>query len=214
MSVLVKSEIIQLIKEGRLAFEPGLDRFQLQPHSVDLRLGYTFLVPKTWEMSEAGRKAVMVDHLQIKVNGKRYFETIELEEGQYFELLPRENVIVSSLEKIKMSTGLMAVLYPRSSVNRRGLALDLSGIVDAGYEGQLVVPMRNNTNSQVIRIYPGERFCQLVFQKLEHDTKVLKSRWHGRDVAAGLVRERHAQEVSLVRRGKLRELKQKYAIKG
>lgn len=214
MSVLVKSEIIQLIKEGRLAFEPGLDRFQLQPHSVDLRLGYTFLVPKTWEMTDDGRRAVMVDHLQLKTDGKKHFDVIELEEGQYFELLPRENVIVSSLEKIKVSQGLMAVLYPRSSVNRRGLALDLSGIVDAGYEGQLVVPMRNNTNSQVIRIYPGERFCQLVFQKLEHDIKVLKSRWHGRDMAAGLVRERYAQEVSLVRRGKLRELKEKYAIKG
>src|SRR3990167_8210065 len=212
MSILVKSEIIQLMQEGKLAFEPGLDRLQLQPHSVDLRLGQTFLVPKTWEMTDDGRKAVMVDHLQLTVNGKKYFEVIELEDGQYFELLPRENVIVSSLEKIKMSEGLMAVLYPRSSVNRRGLALDLSGIVDAGYEGQLVVPLRNNTSSQVIRIYPGERFCQLVFQRLTGEVKAIRSRWHGRDVAQGLVRERYMPEVSLVKRGKIRQLKKKYGI--
>jgi dCTP deaminase len=211
MSVLVKSEIIQLIKEGKLAFEPGLDKWQLQPHSVDLRLGYTFLVPKTWEMTEEGRKAVVVDYLRLK-DGRKYFDVIELEEGQYFALLPRENVIVVSLEKIKMSPGLMAVLYPRSSVNRRGLAVDLSGVVDAGYEGQLMVPLRNNTNSQLIRIYPGERFCQLVFQRLEREVRVRKSRWHGRDVAAGFVPERYSREISLVRRGKLRELKAKYGI--
>ncbi len=211
MTVLVKSEIIQLIKAGKLAFEPGLDRWQLQPHSVDLRLGYTFLVPKSWQMTLKGREAVMVDQLQLR-DGQKYFEVIELEEGQYFELLPREHVIVVSLEKVRLSAGLMAVLYPRSSVNRRGLSVDLSGIVDAGYEGQLVVPVRNNTNSQVIRLYPGERFCQLVFQKLAKEVRVLKSRWHGRDVAAGLVKERYSREVSLVRRGKMRELKKKYKI--
>ncbi|MBI4035262.1 MAG: 2'-deoxycytidine 5'-triphosphate deaminase, partial [Candidatus Chisholmbacteria bacterium] len=97
MSVLVKSEIIQLIKAGKLAFEPGLDRWQLQPHSVDLRLGYTFLVPKSWQMTVKGREAVMVDQLQLR-DGQKYFEVIELEEGQYFELLPREHVIVVSLE--------------------------------------------------------------------------------------------------------------------
>ena len=213
MSVLVKAEILALVKEGKLSFTPALDKWQLQPHSVDLRLGYTFLIPKVWEMTPAGRQVVTVDYLQVKEDKRRYFEVVELEEGQYFELLPRENVVVSSLEKVKISQGLMAVLYPRSSVNRRGLAVDLSGIVDAGYEGQLVVPLRNNTNSQVIRIYPGERFCQLVFQRLERDVKVLRSRWHGRDVAEGLVRERSAQEARLVRLGKIRLLKQKYAIK-
>ena len=213
MAVLVKTEILQLIEEGKLAFNPELDRWQVQPHSVDLRLGFTFLVPKQAQMTIKGREAIRVDHLQIKAGNSRYFEVIELEEGQYFELLPREHVTVVSLEKIKLSAGLMAVLYPRSSVNRRGLTVDLSGIVDAGYEGQLVVPMGNNTD-QVIRVYPGERFCQLVFQRLEREVGVLKSRWHGRDVAQGLVKERYNREVTLVRRGKIRELKKRYAIGG
>ena len=210
MAVLVKKDIVELIGQGQIKFTPALDKFELQPHSVDLRLGYTFLVPKTWEMTQEGRQAVMVDHLKMRDGGK-YFEVIELEEGQYFELLSREHVIVMSLEKIKLSAGLMAVLYPRSSLNRRGLSVDLSGIVDAGYEGQLVVPLGNNTN-QVIRIYPGERFCQLVFQKLDGEAKVAKSRWHGRDMAQGLVKERYSREVSLVKQGKIRELKQKYQI--
>ena len=210
MAVLVKKDIVELIGQGQIKFTPALDKFELQPHSVDLRLGYTFLVPKTWEMTQEGRQAVMVDHLKMRDGGK-YFEVIELEEGQYFELLSREHVIVMSLEKIKLSAGLMAVLYPRSSLNRRGLSVDLSGIVDAGYEGQLVVPLGNNT-SQVIRTYPGERFCQLVFQKLDGEAKVAKSRWHGRDMAQGLVKERYSREVSLVKQGKIRELKQKYQI--
>ena len=109
--VLVKKDIVELIRAGEVIFEPALDKFQLQPHSVDLRLGYTFLVPKMWKMTVEGREAVKVDHLRMKEGNRKYFDVVELEEGQYFDLLPREHIIVASLEKVKLSAGLMAVLY-------------------------------------------------------------------------------------------------------
>ena len=38
----------------------------------------------------------------------------------------------------------------RSSVNRRGISVDLTGIIDAGYEGQLIIPIRNNTTHMLL----------------------------------------------------------------
>jgi deoxycytidine triphosphate deaminase len=141
-----------------------------------------------------------------------FFDVIELEEGQYFELLPGEHISVSSLETIKLPKDIMAVLYPRSSVSRRGLAVDLTGIIDAGYEGQLMIPIRNNTLSQVIRVYPGERFCQVVFGKLNDAVEVIVSRYHQRDIADGAQKDK-ATESKLIEKGKIRELKQKHQQK-
>lgn len=210
--ILTKKEILQKVKEGSLAFTPPLDTFQVRAHAIDLRLGYTILIPKAWRMTPGGREAIrLIDPLK-KGYTNEHFEVIELEEGQYFELLPGEHVSVSSLETVKIPGDLMAVLYPRSSVSRRGLAVDLTGIVDAGYEGQLMIPIKNNTAHQVIRVYPGERFCQLVFQSLISPAEVITSRYHKRDLAEGAMRDKNT-ESKLIEKGKIRELKSKHAQK-
>jgi dCTP deaminase len=212
MSVLTKNDILARVKEGSLTFSPNLDTFQVRAHAVDLRLGYTFLLPKSSRITPKGREAIrLVDPLKDAYTAD-YFDVIELEEGQYFELLPGEHVSVSSLETIKLPPDIMAVLYPRSSVSRRGLAVDLTGIVDAGYEGQLMIPIRNNTPSQVIRVYPGERFCQVVFEALTAPVVTMQSRYHKRDIAEGAMRDKNV-ESKLIEKGKIRELKTKHAQK-
>lgn len=211
MSVLIKDQILGRIKDGSLAFKPGLDNLQLQGHSVDLRLGFTFMIPKVWQPGDGGREAVNLDPLHQ--TGASHFDVVELEQGQHFDLLPNEYILVSSLETITVPSDLMAVLYPRSSVNRRGLSVDLSGIVDAGYSGKLVLPVRNNTRSQTVRLYPGERFCQLVFQQLSGEVHTRQSRHHMKDVAEGLAEE-DEQEVNLVTKGDISALKEKYPIGG
>ncbi|MFA6518364.1 MAG: dCTP deaminase [Candidatus Shapirobacteria bacterium] len=209
MSVLTRNEILDLLKKEKLKFAPELDQFQLQGHSIDLRLGYSFMVPRVWELVSEGRVALNIDRFK---SDKKSFEIIELEEGQYFEILPGEHVIVSTLEKITLPTTVMGVLYPRSSVNRRGLSLDLTGIVDAGYEGTLVVPVRNTTGSQVIRVYPGERFCQIVLHPLMSEVKMEQSRWHNRDTTVEVLPERNTSEMDLLEKGDLRKLKQDFKL--
>jgi dCTP deaminase len=209
MSVLVKKQILERVKNGDLAFSPSLDSLQLQGHSVDLRLGFTFMIPKVWRPSEGGREAVALDPLRDA--GAAHFDVVELEQGQHFDLLPNEYILVSSLETITIPKDLMAVLYPRSSVNRRGLSVDLTGIIDAGYSGKLVLPVRNNTRSQTVRLYPGERFCQLVFQQLTSEVDIRHSRHHMMDVADGLAKE-DTSEVELIVAGDIDDLKKHYPI--
>lgn len=209
MSVLTQTEILERIAKGEIAIEPSVDEFQLQAHSVDLRLGFTFMIPKHYIMTNEGREALRIDPLRN--HGPEYFDVIELEQGQYFELLPGEHILVSSLENIKVPKDLMAILYPRSSVNRKGLSVDLTGIIDSGYEGVLTLPVRNNTDSQIIRLYPGERFCQVVFEALTHEVDARPSRWHKKDVVEKGENEK-SSEIDLVLTGKIKELKTDFAI--
>lgn len=215
MSVLGKQQIYEKIQKKELVFNPPLDKFQLGAHSVDLRLGFTFMVPKFWHVTDKGREAINVDYLNSK--GKNSFDIVELEQGQRFDILPGEYVIFSTFEAIKLPKNIMAVLYPRSSVNRRGLSVDLTGIIDAGYEGHLIIPVRNNTKSQTIRVYPGERFCQLVFEELSgHLAELKKNRYHGRhnnmDVVKGFLKEKSSSEINLIYKGEIKKLKDKFNL--
>lgn len=214
MSVLTNKDILDYVKQGKISFSPGLDKFQLQAHSIDLRLGFTFLVPKSWYVSKNGREQIHMDFYAAEK--KEYFDIVELEKGQFFDLLPGEHILVSSLESVKLPDDLMAVMYPRSSTNRKGISVDQTGIIDSGYEGQLVIPIRNNTQSQTVRLYPGERFCQIVFQKLSTKVEARKSRYHRKDIIDGvdvdsLGNERET-EIKLITSGSIKELKQDYKV--
>ncbi|MCF7831235.1 dCTP deaminase [Candidatus Gracilibacteria bacterium] len=211
--ILTRHEISDLIKQEKLVFEPELDRFQNQPHAVDLRLGTVFYLPKIWQLTKKGREVLNVD---VTESAGDNFEKIELKPGQFFELAPGESTIASTLEKITLrASDVMGVLYPRSSINRRGLTVDLTGIVDAHYRGHLMIPILNKTSSQVIRIYPGERICQVVFQKLANNLEekealrhgVSPAKYNGAD-AKGLSSKRDAdEEINLIRSGDLAGLK-------
>lgn len=210
MSVITKKQILNRVKKGEITFKPSLDALQLQEHAVDLRLGFTFLIPKIWHLTSKGREALDITHFD-KQNAE-FFDVVELEEGQYFELLPQEYVLVGTLETIKVPSDLMAVLYPRSSTNRKGLSLDLTGIIDSGYEGQLTLPIRNNTHSQAVRLYPGERICQVVFEELTESVNARKSKYHNKDIVEGVGREKR-EEANLIMKGQIRKLKTDHAVK-
>jgi dCTP deaminase len=221
MSILTKNQILERIKETddkkRIEIRPALDDFQTQAHAIDLRLGFTFLVPKQWHITQEGRKALSIDHFDKKKPD--YFDVVELEQGQTFELLPGEHVLVSSFESVKIPNDLMAVLYPRSSTNRKGLSVDLTGIIDSGYDGQLIIPIRNNTSSQIVKLYPGERFCQIVFDRLDESVDAEKSRYHKKDIIEGFVgikedkKSRDEKEIAYISKGKLKELKNEHGVK-
>jgi dCTP deaminase len=213
MAILTKKDILDYTGKGKISFAPNLDKFQVQAHSVDLRLGFTFLIPKVWKVTHAGREQIHMDYFSD--DKSEYFDIVELEKGQFFDLLPGEHILVSSLETITLPDDLMAVMYPRSSTNRKGISVDQTGIIDSGYSGQLVIPIRNNTQSQTVRLYPGERFCQIVFEKLTDRVNARKSRYHEKDIIEGvdvdsLAGKGEKSEIKFIRSGDIRTLKEKY----
>ena len=218
MAILTKSDITKAIEKGDIGFSPKIDAFQLQPHAVDLRLGYKFMIPRNWKVNEAGREAITVA-IDDPIAHQDQFDEVILQPGQYFEILPNEFVIATSLERIEMNaSNLMAILFPRTSTNRRGIDLSLSGIIDTGYKGHLIFPMKNEAGNQVIRVYPGERVCQVIFQTLSSSLTSEEADLHGlkkakyTDGANGSYQADRADEREMLVTGKLEELKKRFPI--
>lgn len=218
MSILTRKEISFAIQSNQIVFNPPLDQFQLQPHAIDLRLGYKFLIPKNWIMDGRGRCAIKISIDDINIH-REQFEEVILKPGQYFELLPNEFVIGTSLEQIELNApNLMALLFPRTSTNRRGIDLSLSGIIDNGYKGHLIFPMKNEAGNQVIRIYPGERVCQVIFEELSSSLSIDEANLHGMNIAkytnvdSGVYKSDKDEERELLMSGKIDEIKQRFKI--
>lgn len=218
MSILTKQEIVKRIQEQKIIFTPELDEFQLQPTSVDLRAGWSFYIPDTWKLNEKGRVAIIADYLDYQ-NIEEYFKLIKLKPGQFFEILPKEFILISTLERITLNCGdISGLLYPRSSSLRRGLQIE-TGVVDCRYNGQLMIPLLNNSH-HIIKIYPGERLCQLQFVLLNSELAEEEARKHGKQEAKYVgstpysleARIDNNEEIHLIRAGRLEELKQNHKI--
>ncbi len=218
MSVFTKHEILGAIEKNDIVFDPPIDAFQLQPHAIDLRLGYKFLIPKNWTIDDEGRRAINVS-IDDVAQHREQFEEVILKPGQYFELLPNEFVIGTSLEQIELNApNLMAILFPRTSTNRRGIDLSLSGIIDAGYKGHLIFPMKNEAGNQVIRVYPGERVCQVIFEELSSPLTIAEANLHGMSAAkyshidSGQYQLDKNEERQHLVAGTLEEMKKKFQL--
>lgn len=216
MAILSKNEILQYIKEGKLTLEPGADKFQVQPNSLDLRIGWTFYIPEQWQVTDAGRVVTRPDYLEKKANTNN-FKQVRLKPGQYFEFLPNEFVICSTLEKVGFKAdNLIALLYPRSSMIRRGFVME-SGLVDVGYQGYLTIPILNAT-PHPLRLYPGERAYQLVFHTMASGLDAETAQIHGavkakyQDANAYNLEARtdSEDELSFIKSGSIEKMKKEY----
>lgn len=216
MAILGKNEILQYIKEGKLALDPVADKFQVQPNSLDLRIGWTFYIPEQWQLTDAGRVVMRPDYLEKKANSN-HFKQVKLKPGQYFEFLPNEFVICSTLEKVSLKAdNLIALLYPRSSMIRRGFVME-SGLVDIGYSGQLTIPILNAT-PHPLRLYPGERAYQLVFHTMANGMDIETAQMHGavkakyQDASAYNLEARtdSEEELAFIKSGDIAKIKEQH----
>ena len=78
--------------------------------------------------------------------------------------------LVSTLERVRMPADVCGSLCLRSSYARRGV-FGSFGKVEAGFEGTLTVGGLNAGRAP-LEIPIGDRFCQLVFERLESEPRV------------------------------------------
>jgi dCTP deaminase len=151
--ILSDRTIKELIEKGTLKVEPFSEEL-VQCSSLDLRLGY--------QIARYRAK----DYLDVKnPSWEIEFETID---DNGFFIQPKEFVLATTLEYIKLPPNLTAFVEGRSSLGRLGLFIENAGWVDAGFEGQLTLELYN-ANKYPIRLYPKMRICQLVFAKLDKE---------------------------------------------
>lgn len=148
--ILSDKTIIKLLESGELKISP-LNKEQIQPASVDIRLGDTFSIV---EDSPTGVVA-----LDKEVN----YKTIKTDK---YIILPGQFVLATTMEYFELPNNLTAFVEGRSSLGRMGLFIQNAGWVDPGFKGEITLELFN-ANRCAIELITGRRIGQLVFAKLD-----------------------------------------------
>lgn len=117
--IMSDQTITKMLEEKSLIIEP-LEKAQIQPASVDIRLGDTFSVV---EDSSAG-----IINFQEEIR----YKTIR---SDTYILLPNQFVLATTMEYFDLPDDLTAFVEGRSSLGRMGLFIQNAGWVDPGFKG-------------------------------------------------------------------------------
>ena len=158
MAILSDKTIKEYLKEGKIGIEPIKDEKQIQPSSVDLRLGDEFKVFKVIRKPYIDPK----DEEDIA----SYMESTTVEEGEAFIIHPNEFALATTLEYVKLPDDLVARVEGRSSMGRLGVTMHVTaGFIDPGFEGKITLEI-SNIGAMPFALYPGQRVCQIVFETM------------------------------------------------
>lgn len=159
---LQKRHIEELLATNQLVIRPLLDRSrQINEMSIDLRLGYDFLV------TIQGREPYIdaTQHNEDVRPIQSFFQETRRRLGDTFILHPNQTVITTTLEYIKLPSDVYAIITMRSSFARLGIMM--STIVQPGYSGCFSLEL-TNLNRNPINIAVGSRIVQVRLVKLEY----------------------------------------------
>ncbi len=158
--ILSDQDLAARLAAGDIVIEPLDDpELQIQPASVDLRLGNTFVVYKLPHV------ACIDSRDPRSVSG--YTEEIVIAEGEGFILQPGEFALGSTLERVKVPSDLVARVEGRSSIGRIAIVVHATaGFIDPGFEGEITLEL-SNLGRCAVKLYPGMRISQVVFHTMK-----------------------------------------------
>lgn len=148
--ILSDNTIMKMLEEKTLTITP-MEESQIQPASVDIRLGTTFCI-----VEETGEGIINLDK-------EIHYKTIETD---HYLLLPGQFVLATTLEYFSLPDDITAFVEGRSSLGRLGLFIQNAGWVDPGFEGEITLELFN-ANRCAIELRSGRRVGQLVFAKMD-----------------------------------------------
>lgn len=91
----------------------------------------------------------------------------DLRTTEHVELKPFQRALVPTGVAIALPAGYVALVHPRSglAVKQGVTVLNAPGTVDAGYRGEIQVPLINLDPERTAVFEPGDRIAQLVIQR-------------------------------------------------
>jgi deoxycytidine triphosphate deaminase len=158
--ILSDADILRRLEAGDLVVEPLDDPdIQIQPASVDLRLGREFL-----EFQHANIPCI---HPNTEDEVDEYVELTEVEEGGEYILHPGDFVLGTTHERVEIPDDLIAHVEGRSSLGRLAIVVHATaGLADPGYQGQITLEL-SNLGTAPVALTPGMRISQLTFTELK-----------------------------------------------
>ncbi|WP_135819760.1 dCTP deaminase [Halostella litorea] len=158
--ILSDADILRRLEEGDLVVAPLDDPdLQIQPASVDLRLGREFL--------EFQRTNIPCIHPDAEAEVDEYVDETVVDEGDEFVLHPGDFVLGTTKERVEIPPDLLAHVQGRSSLGRLAVVVHATaGVVDPGYRGQITLEL-SNLGTAPVALTPGMRISQLIFTEMK-----------------------------------------------
>lgn len=161
MSTLTEKGINERIREKnedkQLVITPLLDPGQIGGASVDLRLGFEFIV---FNLPSIG----CIDpskNEEIEKEIHKYQKRVRVNRGKSFVLHPKQFVLGSTLEYIVLPVDLHGEVGGRSTWGRTGLVIATATTVAPGFHGCITLELANEGMLPLI-LRPGDIVAQLV----------------------------------------------------
>lgn len=165
--ILGDIELNERIMRGGLVRNIGAD--QINPASVNLRLGDTWLTP------------IQLGGKSIRLGDEVKYERVQ---SDSFVLMPGKFVLATTVEKVLMPTGLSGFVQGRSSIGRIGLTTQNAGFIDPGFHGHITLELVNESPNP-IELVSGYPVAQVVFISTSPVQKPYRGKYNEQIEATG-----------------------------
>lgn len=142
----------------------------VNPASINLRLGHTFLRPVEGQILSLGEE----------MQYRRY----ECAYGEIIAIRPGEFMLATTLEHVSVPTFAAAFVQGRSSIGRAGLTVQNAGFVDPGFQGHITLELKNDSPCTIF-LFPGYPVTQLVYMDAADVSEGYNGKYLGQVEATG-----------------------------
>jgi dCTP deaminase len=158
--ILSDVDIQARLREGDLRIDPLDDpELQIQPASVDLRLGNDFIV-----FTPGHIPCIYIDRVD---DAASYTQAVRIPDEDHFILHPGEFALGTTMELVRIPHDLVGRLEGRSSLGRLAVIVHATaGFIDPGFEGRITLEL-TNVGKVPVALKPGMRCSQIVFHELK-----------------------------------------------
>lgn len=160
--------ILALLEQGAII---GAEKSQVNPASINIRLGRTFLI-----MPQKDKV--------VRLGGTVRYEPYEIRSNEALTIMPGAFVLATTIECVNLNGDLAAFVQGRSSIGRIGLSVQNAGFVDPGFHGHITLELKNESLNPIELLY-GYPVAQLVFFGTTPVDKPYDGKYNGQVEATG-----------------------------
>ena len=163
--------IIRDLLENGLVKAPGVDPSQVNPASLNLRLGNTFLIMRETNMG-------------IRLGDEVPYSRFEVPDGGCFPMEPGDFILATTKEVLQLPDNVAGFIQGRSSIGRIGRTTQNAGFVDPGFHGAITLELVNESGHNLY-LKPGYPVAQIVFMEAKNVSHPYEGKYNGQVEATG-----------------------------
>lgn len=156
--ILSDRDLRARLAKGDLVVEPLDDpENQIQPASIDLRLGNEFLTFRPPHVAFIDPRSKTAEEIT---------EPLRVADGGQFILQPGEFALGTTFERVQIPPDLVARVEGRSSLGRLAVVVHATaGFIDPGFRGRITLEL-SNLGRIAVALYPKMRISQIVLHEM------------------------------------------------